>query len=185
MPIILCPQCSKITYAYPLYDEDVITSYRCSGCWNVYNIDQANTIPFPNEEIILATTFADIVSEVDNIDKDELLEKYTSKQIAEKFLYCMLYLARPHNIRLFNRYGKIVWFFAPWDYRGTEEAEEHNDELLEEAQRVFAEAVDRNYVIIEIREMDEGNSIFIAIHPDDVAKLKSFLKEYIKEYILA
>lgn len=180
MPLILCPSCNRITYAYPLYDGGMIASYRCSECYNVYSVEQINVIPFPNEEIILNDTFANIVSDVDGVDKDELLEKYTSKQIAEKFLYCMLYLARPHNIRLFrDRYGKIVWFFAPWDYRGTEEAEEHNDELFEEAQRVFAEAVDRNYVIIEIREMDEGDSIFVAVHPDDVLKLKKFLEKYI------
>ena len=180
MPLIVCPSCGRVTYMYPLYDEGVIVSYRCSECYNAYSVEQINVIPFPNEEIILNDTFADIVSEIDRIDKDELLEKYTSKQIAEKFLYCMLYLARPHNIRLFrDRYGKIMWFFAPWDYRGTEEAEEYNDELLEEAQRMFAEAVDRNYVVIEIREMDEGDSIFIAVHPDDVAMIKSFLKKYI------
>ena len=78
-----------------------------------------------------------------------------------------------------------MWFFAPWDYRETEEAEEYNDELFEEAQRVLAEAVDNNYVVVEIREIDEGDSLFVAVHPDDVTKLKSFLKEYIKEYILA
>ena len=180
IPLILCPTCNRITYAYLQYNEDnEITSYRCSLCYNVFNIDQVNVIPFPNEEIVLNTTFANIVSEIDKVDVDELLRNHRPIEIAEKFLYCLLFLARPRELRLYrNRHGFIEWYFAQWDYRGTREAEEYNEEELEKAQMRLADAVDKYYVIIEIREIDEGDSIFIAVHPDDVELIIQILKPY-------
>ena len=95
----------------------------------------------------------------------------------------LLFLARPEEPRLYrDRRCRAVFFYAPWDYRGTREAEVHNDELFEEAQRTFAEAVDRNYVVVEIREVDEGDSIFIAVHPDDVNVIMDVLRRH--EFLL-
>jgi len=178
MPLIACPVCNRITYAYPIYGEDgSITAYRCSQCYNTFNADQVNTVPFPNEEIVLNTTFKDFIAYVDKVEPDEVKEE--GRALAERFLMALLFLARPEEPRLYrDRRCRVVFFYAPWDYRGTREAEERNDELLEEAQRIFAEAVDRNYVVVEFREMDEGDSIFIAVHPDDVNVIMDVLRRH-------
>ena len=178
MPLIACPTCNRITYAYPQYnDVGEITSYRCSECWNAYNVEQVSVLPFPNAEIVLKATFKEFVSYVDKVSPDDVQE--TDDALAERFIYCLLFLTRPVQPKLYrDRRGRVLLFYAPWDYRGTREAEERNDELLEEAQRTFAEAVDRNYVVVEIREMDEGDSIFIAVHPDDVNVIMDVLRRH-------
>ncbi len=173
MPLIFCPTCNKITYAYPLYSSSdcEITAYRCSQCYNVFNVDHVNVIPFPNETITLNTTFADIIADVNKMTTDEVYEKCDDP--AEEFYYILLYLCRPDEPRIVKH--KI----AHWNYRGTREAEEYNEELFEEIQRFFADVLDKNYVVLEIREMDEGDSLFIAIHPDDVDIVEKALRDYI------
>jgi len=178
MPLIMCPSCGRITYAYPIYDSDgFITAYRCSQCYNVFNHDQVNTIPFPNEELVLNATFREFIAYVDRVKPDEVEEEYDD--LAERFIMCLQYMLRPREIRFYrNRYGFVVKFYASWDYRGTREAEEHNEEELEKAQMELAEAVDRNYVAVEIREVDEGDSIFVAVHPDDVDMVAEVLRRH-------
>ena len=178
MPLIMCPACNRITYAYPIYGEDgFITAYRCSNCYNVFNYDQVNTVSFPNVELILNTTFKEFIAYVDRVEPDEVKEEYDD--LAERFIMCLQYMLRPREIRFYrNRYGFIVKFYAQWSYVGTREAEEHNEEELEKAQMVLAEAVDRNYVAVEIREVDEGDSIFIAVHPDDVVIIEDVLRRH-------
>ena len=178
MPLITCPVCGRITYAYPIYGEDgSITAYRCSQCYNTFNTDQVNTIPFPNVELVLNATFREFIAYVDRVKPDEVEEE--GRALAERFLMALLFLARPVELRLYrDRRCRPVLFYAPWDYRGTREAEERNEELMEEAQRVLAEAVDRNYVAVEIREVDEGDSIFVAVHPDDVDRIAEVLRRH-------
>ncbi|MCS7387163.1 MAG: hypothetical protein NDF55_10640 [archaeon GB-1867-005] len=164
MPLILCPTCGKVTYAFPRYDDEgEITSYRCSECYNVFNYDQVNILPFPNDTIILNDTFDNIVSEINKKEPDNP---------AEEFYYVLLYLCRPYEPRIYKH--KVAY----WDYRGTRDAEEYNDRLLEKLQEYFADAVDKYYCIVEITEPDEGDSIFIAIHPDDVEIIEKALKQY-------
>ena len=170
MPLIYCPNCHRIVYAYPRYDDTgAITSYRCSNCYNVYNYDQVNTILFPNKRIILNSTFAEIVSWINNIDLDKLLEKDTRK-IAEDFIYILKYLCRPDEVNI------LKWRLVQWDYRGIREADKNNEELFEKIQREFAEYVDKGCYVIEICEPDEGDSIFIAISSDDYDKIIHALK---------
>ena len=171
MPLIMCPYCSRITYAYPHCDsEGEITAYRCSRCYNVLNVDQVSVIPFPNEIIHLAATFAEVVAEVNGMSVAEVYEKYDD--VAEEFYYTLLHMLRPHQPRICGH------FIAHWDYRDTREAEERNEEILEEAQRRLAKCVDQNHVVIEIAEPDEGDSVIMALHPDDVQEVKKALQKY-------
>ena len=168
MPLIKCPNCSHITYAYPVEDEDgEIRGYRCARCYSFYNYDQVNTITFPNGEIVLSTTFHDIISEFLGIEKEKLLD-FPSKFIAEKFVKELL-----KDIEIFG------YCFVQWDFRGTKEADEYNDEKFEEVQRILAEAVDKGYYIIELREMDEGDSIFVAVRTEEIEDIINALNKYI------
>ena len=177
MPLINCPNCNRITYAYPiLNDYNEVVAYRCSQCWNVYNYGQVHTLPFPNIEILLNTTFREIIAEIDRVDSESINED--GEELAKRFIYCIKFLARPREIRLYQKRFDPLVFYAAWDYRGTRDAEEYNDELMERAQQVFAEAIDRYYVAVEIREPDEGDSIFVAVHPDDVDTLINALNPY-------
>jgi len=134
-------------------------------------------MPFPNEEIVLKATFKDFIAFVDKVDKDSITEE--KDELAMRFLMCLTFLARPRELRFYrNRYGFIVKYYARWNYVGTREAEEYNEEELEKAQMRLAEAVDKNYTIIEFREMNEGDSIFVAVHPDDVEVIKEILRMY-------
>ena len=175
MPLIMCPSCNRVTYAYPIYnDYGEILAYRCSECWNAYNTDQVHVIPFPNVEILLNATFSEFIAYVDKVDLDDVQE--TRDDLAERFIHCLLFLTRPNQPRLYrDRQGRVLLFYAAWSYVGTRKDEEYNEELHEEAQRLFAEAVDRGYTVVEIREPDEGDSIFIAVHPDDVKRIVDVL----------
>jgi len=160
MPLILCPSCGRVTYAFPRYDDEgEITSYRCSDCYNVFNYYQVNILPFPNEEIILSDTFESIVIEV-------LQKELDSYDDIINALECL------SNIEI-HKYKYVMW-----DYVGTRESDEYNDEMFEEVQREFTPYVDKNFYIIELREMDEGDSIFIAVNTQDAEKLAKALKQY-------
>ena len=173
MPLIICPYCSRITYAYPRYEwKEIaeIVAYQCSLCNNVFNVGQVNIVSFVNDTIHLAVTFAEVVAEVNGMSVDEVYEKYDD--VAKEFYYTLLFLTRPQQPRICG------YFIARWDYRGTREAEVHNEEVWERVQEALAKCVDQNHVVIEIAEPDEGDSIFIAVHPDDVDMVKEALQKY-------
>jgi len=177
VPLIYCPNCGRITYAhYHIDNEGYIVGYRCSRCYNVFNYDQVNVIDFPNDVMIINTTFRKLIAEVDKVDEDSIAEEGSA--LAERVLACILFLARPDEVRVYRDGLRWLVYYAPWDYRGTREADERNDEIMERVMEVFARAVDDGYYVIELREMDEGDSIFFAIHPDDIDKIREALKHY-------
>lgn len=181
MPLIYCPSCNRITYAYSVYgDEGEVVGYRCSLCYNRFNYDQVNVITFPNVVITINTSFRKFIAEVDRVDEDDITEE--GDALAERFLACLLFLARPREVNVYRRGVKWLVKYVAWDYRGTRDADERNEEVMENVMRVFAKAVDDGYVTVEVREMDEGDSVFFAVrsHQDadvieDVLRLYGFM----------
>lgn len=51
------------------------------------------------------------------------------------------------------------------------------DPQEENAEMTFAEAVDKGYLVVELREMDDGDSLFVTVHPDDVEKTSTPAKQ--------
>jgi len=74
MPLIYCPCCAKITYAYYHYEDGVATRLCCSLCFTPLNFDQVHIVTFPNDVI-----------EVENAKKtlERIMRKIPVYQVCE------------------------------------------------------------------------------------------------------
>jgi len=183
VPLIYCPSCRRITYAVEVYDEfDEVVGYRCGVCGNAFRCDQVNVVEFPEVSFVLRGSFVDFIAEVEGVSEDTLLETLSPKEIAMRFWECLKRVAREEKGReirpCLDRFGRPAIVFAWWNYVGDRDGELHNGCMEEYAMEVLGSAVDAGCVSVEIREMDEGDSLYVAVLPEDVAVIKDVLRRY-------
>lgn len=151
----------RIEYASPFYDyESEEVRYKCCG----KTLDEVEEVEFPDVILYLRTTFSAILAELENTTQDEIEEKYDPTKFFADYIAKFAACKSPKP--------------AYWDYRYNGDVT--NEQINENLQRYFADCVKAGFVIVEIAEPEEGNSVFIAMKREDLKKLKAFLRPFLE-----
>ena len=181
MPLIRCDRCKRVRYAELLtynpetYEDETVVV--CNVCGSVYS--KFYKLKFPNVYIRLNSSFADVVVDLSDSDRDELVKK-SDVYIAERFLNIVIDAAGCDRRDVWRSGGEIGWFYAPW-----RESYEVNKMILEEAMKRMADAMSDHYQVAEIRSFGRdgsiwGGSIYFGIIGESVyRKIAKVLKRYI------
>ena len=173
MPLIHCPVCKRITYAVRRYDDDGdLLGYKCTRCRTTIRYEEASEVELPHNTVLITGVFTYYVARLLNTTQERVEKEYDEHTVGRILVDVIARELLKRNVEVYYKpssssgKSELLWKYAAWSYTGTPEGEELNDMILEDVAKAFADAVNEGFMVFEIAEQCEGDSIFIAVRGD-------------------